>query len=370
MTYNVDVCPKCGYRHGNDTEIHHTCPACGIVYKKYFERMAALKEINTEPDTQVTASVPSRNLRLSPAMIVVTVIVLIVAGVLFIFTGRNKQQLATSQTNATEKIIRAFPYDIKGTYKANLTFERNGPNNTKIPDEFEAHLTVDNWHHVSDVKWSDRGSFSGPVRMSWSYPDMQQLVSEISEHKSTDHQRTQFSIGRSGHALSLDLDESRGGNIVLDWKNAFSTPFAGTDKNGIFEYVKELDAIRASIKVIITPNGDLNVPLSAITTFNGKGHWFIRCVDPLLRAGGQSVFQDISCRDIAVLTGANVITLKLRHVDVPSVASIQLTKESQIFFSMGGERNMEVLFFRDGRKKLINREGVYGKSIEFDLVQE
>lgn len=368
MAHNVSACPKCGYRHEQTNEVHRTCPSCGIIYEKYFARLAALEEKTVELPPTDSTSVTSSTPRLTPAKIIITVIVLVVAVLAIKYVGGGKQKPNAPVSDATEKIIRAFPYDIKGTYTARLTLELTGPNNSKIPEEHEAHLVVNDLRHISEMGLTIGSSYSGPTTMSWSYPDTQKLVSERKADQ--ENQPTTLTVVRSGRALSFDLNEPKGGSMVFDWKDALPTPFEGTDKNGIFEYVKELDALRARVKVIVMPSHELNVPQSAITSFAGSNRWSERCVDPLLRTDGQTVFQDISCRDIAVFTGANVITLKLKHIDVPSVSSLQLTKDSQITFSMGGERNIDVLFFRDGRKKLINREGLRGKSIEFDLVPE
>lgn len=177
--------------------------------------------------------------------------------------------------------------------------------------------------------------------------------------------------------------------MVFDWKNAVKVPLTDEKANGVFEYSKEQDALRAIVKVIVVPKMAKEAPRDAITTFTSTPRWAVDCIHPYLSKGGQKLeggsYRGVTCEQLTIFSagssGVN-LDLKLTNVDIPvdAVVSkgpmqtpvanpVQLSSDSKFIFNFHGyEREAEVLFYRDGRKKLrIKDRKVSEKPLEYDL---
>jgi hypothetical protein len=395
----VTVCPKCGYRHeatGNLPE--KECPQCGIIYEKYFARQAALENaaaVTPDPPAPVPDP-PAR--RLLPALLVAgAVLIILISGLaVWKYTG-GKKGASASTSSSTEKVIKSFPYDIRGTYGSRFTFDYDGGSAGPAyayTSDFEASLSIDDRYHVNQLSWTDNHAPLAKSKVSWESPSVAEVVCEERSGGTPEKNKEPFTqpltLRRLGSALALDYHKPcAGGEVVFDWKNAVKEPVPGEGANGVFEYSKEQDALRAVVKVIVVPKMAMEAPRDAITTFTSTPRWAVDCIQPYLSKGGPKQeggsYRGVTCERLGIFSagssGVN-LDLKITNVDIPADAvlhtgsmqtmvsnPIQLSSESKFLFSFPGyEREAEVLFYRDGRKKLkIKDRKVAEKPLEYDL---
>jgi hypothetical protein len=394
----VRVCPKCGYRHeatGNFPE--KECPQCGIIYEKYYARQAAMEKAATEPPDPGPAAVPPARKPFPVLLVAGVALILLVAGLaVWKYTGAKKGASASTSSSA-EKVIKSFPYDIRGTYGARFTSEYDGGSAGPAyayTSDFEASLSIDTRYHVNQVSWTDNHVTLAKSKVSWESPSVAEVACEERSGGSPEKNREPFTqpltLRRLGNTLALDYHKlNAGGEVVFDWKNAVKEPLPGEGANGVFEYSKEQDALRAVVKVIVVPKMTMEAPRDAITTFTSTPRWAGDCIRPYMSKGGPKQeggsYRRVTCERLDIFSagssGVN-LDLKLTNVDIPVEAvvsrggmqapvanPVQLSSDSKFIFNFPGlEREAEVLFYRDGRKKLkIKDRKVAEKPLEFDL---
>jgi len=392
MEQVVKVCPKCGYRH--ETAGGKECPRCGIIYDKYYARQAAsMKPEKAPPDPGAVPGSAAR--KPVPTFIVAgAVVILIIAGVVGWKYSGGSRGASESTSSSTEKIIRSFPYDIRGTYGARFTHEFDGGSAGPAyaySADYEAGLSVSDQYRINQLSWTDNHTTLSRTKINWSSPSVAEVFCEERSGGTPEKNREPFTqpltLRRLGNALALDYHKpSAGGEVVFDWKNAVKGPLPGEGTNGMFEYLKDQDALRAVVKVVVVPKGILDVPRESMTTFNTNSFWAGGCVIDSLRSslpprleGG--LYRGINCDKLSLFSASVSFNLKLTNVDIPvevvvnkgpystvPLNPIQPTNDTKFLFDGGFDREAEVLFYRDGKKKLRIKDRKVGeKPLEYDL---
>jgi len=238
-----------------------------------------------------------------------------------------------STSSATEKIIRSFPYDIRGTYGARFTHEFDGGSAGPAyaySSQYEASIAIDDRYRVNQLSWTDNHVTLARSTVSWSSPSVAKVVCEERSGGTPEKNREPFTqpltLQRLGSTLALDYHKlNAGGEVVFDWKNAVKEPVPGEEANGVFEYSKEQDALRAVVKVIVVPKMTKEAPRDAITIFNSTERWATSCVmdsarskSPPLAEGGS--YRGITCERLSIFSAGSsgvYADLALSSVDVP-----------------------------------------------------
>jgi len=405
MENNETVCPKCGYRHEAPGALpEKECPKCGIIYEKYYARRKALEESAAEAPDPGPLSVPPANKPFPVRLAAAAVLILLISGVaVWKFTGGKHAAQATTPESA-EKVIRSFPYDIRGTYGARFTSEfdggKSGPAHAYTSD-FEASVTIDDRYRVSRLSWTDLHVTLARTQVRWETPSVAEIACEERAGGTPEKNREPFSqiltLRRIGSALALDFHRPSVGEVVFDCKNAVAEPLPGVEANGLFRYSKEQDALLAPVKVTVVPKGVIDVPRDAVSTFVGSSFWGNTCIEAFRYKGGTALqmrdggyLRNVGCEKLGIFaagSGGVSILLNLRNVDIqygpiaktsspatqlPVPNPIRLTPDSKFLFDFNRfERDAEVLFYRDGRKKLrIRDRNVAEKPLEFDLAKQ
>jgi hypothetical protein len=405
MENRVTVCPKCGYRHDASGTIPETeCPKCGIIYEKYYARQKTMEQATAGVSDPGTAPVPPVKKPFPVRLVAVAALILLISGLaVWKFTG-GKHGAAATASLSSEKVIKSFPYDIRGTYGARFTSEFNGGQAGPAyayTSDYEATVTINDRYRVSRLSWTDYHVTLARTKVSWETPSVAEIACEERSGGTPEKNREPFSqiltLRRLGSALALDFHRPGVGEVVFDLKNAVKEPLPGEEANGLFQYIKEQDALRAPVKVTVVPRGVIDVPRDTVSTFTGSSFWGHTCFETYKHKGGSGLLprdggylRNGDCEKLGIFAAGSAgvsILLNLTKVDVqfgpmartsgpntqlPEPNPIQLTPDSRFQFDFNVyERDAEVLFFRDGKKKLrIKDRKVAEKPLEFDLEKQ
>jgi hypothetical protein len=240
---------------------------------------------------------------------------------------------------------------------------------------------------VESVSWTDLNNPSAKAQWTWNHPDTAMAVCEESQ--------IALSIGRAGPALALNYQSPLGMDFVMDGKQIINGGLSDLGANGVFTLAGDIKALRSVIRVRLLPAGNFIIPSDAVVRFAASANWAnTYCLARFLKTGGtlapqDGLFKGMDCQGMQIASGGNAgvsMTLNVLHADVSAEAGaedadrtggdvnrpemIQVTGSSSLqLISPGLEREVEILFYADGRKKarIKDRMASPDSPLEFDL---